>query len=440
MTLSLSSASLAMAALMLSAPLAMASNFGCSGQEFNPALPSIEGKDGYFYRVFADLRLQHEMTDPVIERLGALSDALAAQGTTLVYVTVPTKSQAMPQYLPDHAAEYGFDIAIATKVYQNIITRLTARGVTAPDLQTAMSKSDDAHPVFFQADFHWTSDGARLAAEAIGAAIRATPAFAELTPEEYTSTPAKETAAFSGMRRALQGFCTDELPRVETMAYVTAKAEETLDLGTDIFASDAERPEIALVGTSFSDSTVNNFAGFISQYSGLDLVNYAITGGNQFGSITSYMTSRAFQEARPQYLIWENPIYNGLVQYGFDPLDELIAAAGDTCTQVLPATKADANTVSADLKDITLQPGDLILADFGKDESRNAQFSFATDSGVVRTATMARADRLAPTGRFFQTVSAIWRPDFTKVDVRFDRAVTDETTLTLCTTAKKDAS
>lgn len=67
-----------------------------------------------------------------------------------------------------------------------------------------------------------------------------------------------------------------------------------------------------LVGTSFSDSPLGNFAGFLSEYTGLDVVNHAVTGGNQFGGMTSCPTSRDFAENRPRFLIWQNPISNTL--------------------------------------------------------------------------------------------------------------------------------
>jgi alginate biosynthesis protein AlgX len=76
------------------------SSFGCSGYEFSAALPAVEGDDGVFYRTFADLRMQHAMDDRTIALMRRLSEALAENGTTLVYVSVPSKSQGMPQYLP----------------------------------------------------------------------------------------------------------------------------------------------------------------------------------------------------------------------------------------------------------------------------------------------------------------------------------------------------
>ena len=179
-----------LAALLLTATPALAetpSAFGCTGIEFNPTLPAVEGKEGVFYRTMSDLRLQHPMRGEVMALMERLAAALAANGTTLVFATIPAKSLAMPQYLPDRARDYGYDPAIAETVYDDIITRLGDAGILAPDIRRALQSAPQGEKVFYPTDFHWTSSGARLAAQAIGDAIRAHPAYAETTPGTYES-------------------------------------------------------------------------------------------------------------------------------------------------------------------------------------------------------------------------------------------------------------
>ncbi len=77
-------------------------------------------------------------------QMGRLSAALAARGTTLVYVTIPAKSQAMPGYLPPRAGSYGFDLTTAEAVYDDIITRLRAEGIVAPDVMRALQAAAPA--------------------------------------------------------------------------------------------------------------------------------------------------------------------------------------------------------------------------------------------------------------------------------------------------------
>ena len=418
------------------------SGFDCAAYEFSSALPSVEGKDGVFFRTFADLRLQHPMDQRTIAQLGRLTEVLAENGTTLVYVTIPAKSQAMAKYLPDHAADYGFDPEMAEMIYTDIITRMSAVGIVAPDVMTALQNVKGDERAFFGADFHWTSEGARAAAEAIGAAIKAHPAYAEVTPTTFASKPIGKQVAFSGMRRSLQSFCKTALPPTETMAFKTSPvAGAEGDVGAlDIFAGSGAAVPAVLIGTSFSDSPINNFVGFLAEYTGLDIVNYAITGGNQFGAMTSYLTSDEFHDARPRFLIWENPIYNNLAQYGAAPLEELIAAASTSCGQPLAATKLDDYTVSASLVGVNVQPEDAIFADFGAEGARSVNFELQTTDGITRKSKIERGERLRGTGNFYLGLSPFRHAGFTQITARFDRPVTDTTQLSFCTGPKGDAS
>ncbi len=433
-------AALVLAMMCGTSVTAQTSEYRCGQLDLASALPSIEGRNGVFYRVLADLRMRHPMEEAAMQQLADLSAALAAGGTTLIYVTVPTKSQAMPQFLPPAAADYSFDSATAVLVYDDIIARLSDHGVLAPDILAALSSAPEDVLPFFQADFHWTSDGARLAAAAIASVIKAQPEYGEMTVSQYQTVAIEQTTAFSTMRRTLQTFCKDELPRVEDVAHVTSVVAGDTAVVADIFAGDDDPAQIVLVGTSFSDSPLGNFAGFLSEYSGLDVVNYAVSGGNQFGAMTSYLTSRDFAQSPPRFLIWENPVYSNLAQYGPDPMDELIAAAGQTCSAPLPIVQSDGNSLTADLTGLTIGRGDVIRADLGTDGPRTAAFSLTTATGIIRNATMIRSDRMLASGQFYKPLGSIWHPDLTAVTVTFDRPVSDLSTLSLCQMSRKDTS
>lgn len=427
--------SLALTALLATPVAAETSAFGCAFTATQSALPSVEGQDGTFYRVMADLRMHHPMQDQVIARMAALSAALAAQGTTLIYVAVPTKGEVMSNLLPALAKDYQFDSSTAVLVYEDIIARLAKQGIVAPDILSALTQADPKAPPFFKTDFHWTAAGALLAAKAIAADIKAQPQYADLPQAQYMTTAGPITAAFSTMRRSLQSLCRQELPRVEAQAQLTAKTTLSADT-SDIFAGDVA-PQIVLVGTSFSDAPLANFAGYLSQSTGLEVLNYAVTGGNQYGAITSYLISRDFAAARPRFLIWENPIYNNLAQFGPDPMEELITAASNSCTLQLVAQKSDPNTLTADLTGLNLRQNASILADLGADGGRRAEFRFVTASGITRVTSIERSDRVQSSGRFFKSLGTLWLPDLQTLSVTFDNPVSAKTTLSLCNSGKE---
>jgi alginate biosynthesis protein AlgX len=426
--------------------IADSSAFGCAEVEFSMALPAIEGKDGVFFRTYADLRLQHPLGTAVMAQMGRLSKALAEHGTTLIYVSIPTKSQAMPGHLPDRAKDYGYDPVIAQAFYDEMLAGLRAEGVVAPDIMRALQQVDtgDESPMF-AADFHWSAIGSRAAAEVIGAAIKSHPSYGALTPKTYESRPLGKTDAFSVTRRLWQGMCLDTLPRAETVVWETVEVgsveDAPLDIGLapkadaeaiDIFAESAPGagPDIVLVGTSFSDSDVNNFAGFIQEYAGLEVVNHAITGGNQFGAVLSYLTSPEFNQAPPRFLIWENPIYNNLAQFGPGPMEELITAAGAACSINLAARVTGEDSLETDLSAWVAKgkanAGASILIDFGTEGAHAVDVELETAGKILRKTRIERGDRLRPTGRFFLDLGGFWMPDLATLRVRFDRALPAE--------------
>ncbi|MEM9845683.1 MAG: alginate biosynthesis protein [Pseudomonadota bacterium] len=428
----------------LTQPAAAESNYRCSGLEQNRELPSIEGRDGVFFRINADLRMNHPFSDQTVAYLAELSQALADHGTTLIYVPIPTKSVTMPDHLPDAAPLYGFDLEIATHVHDDILKRLTAAGVVTVDARTAMMQAPNDDLAFFKADFHWSASGAREAARAIADVIRVQPGYDELTKTTYETTPQDVEIAFSGMRRLLQTHCLDTLPEAETMTYETTQSGEVdLGGGLDLFGDSTDAIPVALAGTSFSDSPINNFPGFIAEYAELEVINYAITGGNQYGAMISYLTSVEFQEARPKFLIWENPIYNNLAQFGDQPMRELIAAAGRSCTTEIPVQVADGlDELSVDLSGYGLGPEDTLLVDTNRSLGLTADFEFHSAAGLTRTKTIVRGERLTRTGRFYMPLSGLWPEGAASVTVSMDRPFSSAPTVYVChsTSPRKEDS
>lgn len=432
----------AASAALLTSPVLAQSAFGCKHLEDNPTLPSVEGKDGFFFRIFADLRMQHPFTPEVTTLMGQLSDALKARGTTMIYVPVPTKSVTLPTFLPAEASLFGFDETVANRVYEDQIERLRASNVIAVDLLRALRTTDGGDPPFFRSDFHWTSTGARKAAEAIGGMIKSMPDYAEVTPTSFKSTPLGNELAVSGMRRELQAYCALSLPPVVSEAYQTvevASADATLDIfgdtppASDEGSGGGRADEIALVGTSFSDAEVPNFSGFLAEHASMPVSNFAITGGNQFGAITSYLTSREFQAERPRYMVWENPIYNNLAQFGTGPLTELIAAARNDCAPLsnTPAVD-DAGALIADLAPEQIGAKQVLLADAGDEGSRDVVLKFTSKDGRVFEREVHRGDRFRATGRFFIPLESLDSLELEKVEITFDRLARDTAAVSLC--------
>jgi alginate biosynthesis protein AlgX len=409
------------------------SRFGCAHLDTNQSLPAVEGKEGYFYRVVADLRMQHQLSEHTAARMGELADALEATGTTLVYVPIPTKSLIMPQYLPDQAREYGFDYGVAELAYEDVVNRLRSHGVTTVDLLDAMKNRTNGKPAFFQADFHWTSSGARAAADEIAGAIAALPGFADVAHSSFDTRPIGQLPIISTMRRLLQANCTKALPLVQTDGYETVETAVS-DGGTvDIFGN-GSGGSVVLVGTSYSDLAASNFSGFLSQALSSPVKNFAISGGNQFGSITSYMTSETFLTNRPRFLIWENPVYNNLGKYGDTPLIELTAAARQSCRNIESGNISNAgdNALSVSLAGGEIPDNAVVYAYSGDDRSRHATLRFELKDGHMFESGIWRADRMVSTGRYYFPVRYFGGEASRKIQLEFDRMSFKDVKVSVC--------
>ena len=418
--------------------------YGCSNLEDIAELQMIEGKDGMFFRILADLRLQHAFTNQTVDHLAEMAKALEKNGTTLIYVPIPTKSQVLPELVPERAALYGFDAGIATEIYDDVVRRLNEKGVAAVDIATPMRENNRngfGEYSFFQADFHWTAHGADVAANAIADRLKTLPAYGDVTPVRFDMKEVAPPTEYSSMRELLQKHCLSHVPTVTAHTYEAIRAEdEAARSGSmDIFGSGGEAT-IALVGTSYSDKPISNFAGYLENHAGIPVDNYSISGGNQFGAILSYITSREFQEQRPRFLIWENPIYNNLGQFGGAPWSEILAASRGECSPAIAASAIGENGMEAALTTIKLDDDDVILADIGSDVSRKATFTLTAADGTVRTRSIERGDRLRSTGRYFFSLSGLPQGAVDKVSVTFDAPVDDTTTLSICKTKTGEQS
>lgn len=396
-------------ACIMLASAAHASNYGCRNLDQIREMPVLEGKSGVFFRIQSDLRMDHRVSDEAIELLARLRRALEARGTLLVYVPVPTKGLAMPHVLPREAKLYGYDAMIGTRVFDDLVKRMKAAGVLAVNPLQHMQKLPSDKAPFFHADFHWTPSGAHAAALAVGETLSGHPAVRNQAKIRFQTRETGMKTAFSGQRRIMQKYCAKALPLPRAMGFETRKDQpvETLDLFGE------QDVQAVLVGTSFSDSDISNFAGFLSQELGLEVQNHALTGGNQFGAITDYLISDEFNENPPKLLIWENPIYNSLTRFSAQPMDELIAAAQRHCPTALHV-QDDEDGAFVSLFD-EIEAGDSLSVRIQPPGQRRLVVRFTNAAGETITKTLTRSERQAASTRFFMPLSGLGKGRWDKV-------------------------
>ncbi|MDG3042774.1 alginate O-acetyltransferase AlgX-related protein [Roseicyclus marinus] len=411
------------------------SAFGCSMLDSLEPVPVIEGLDGMFFRL-TDLRMNHPLSDRSIDLMVAFSNALAERGTTLIYVPVPTKGLVMPDLLPPEAAAYGFDFEIATMMYLHFVDRLRSAGIETVDIQTPLLEVGEPDYPFLRTDFHWSPSGARAAAVAVAEVIRARPGYNDLTPVPHVTASIGPREIASAFRRSVQARCRDHIPRAVTEAFETQPVDGGLSIGAGIFAAEARRPGIMLVGTSMSQTSEFNFDGFLAEAAQLDLTNYAVTGGNQFGAMLGYMMSGDFASNPPHFLVWENPIYNNLGEFGGLAVREIIVAAVNDCVPLTTVT-TEAGVLVAEGPSISLSEGHFLRADVGASGAYSAEFSIVTANGIAQNA-IDRTRRGDPTPLFYLDAGHFGQVD--RIEVRFGRPIGASASVSLCSDGGTSAS
>lgn len=411
------------------------SAFGCARLDSLDPVPVVEGRDGMFFR-FTDLRMNHPLSDMSIAQLAAFSAALAERGTTLIYVPVPTKGLVMPDLLPPQAADYGFDFDIATMMYRNFVDRLRTAGIETVDAQAPLLAVTAPDRPFLQTDFHWSPSGARAAAEAVAETIRAHPGYADAARVAHVTRAIGPREIASAFRRSIQARCRDHIPRTLTEAYETQPADGGLSGGGGIFAADSGRPGIMLVGTSMSQTPEFNFDGFLAEAAELDLTNYALAGGNQFGAMLGYMMSGDFAVNPPHFLVWENPVYNNLGEFAGLAVREIIVAAVDDCVP-LASVIAEDGTLVAEGPPRPLRAGDFLRADAGPAGAYLAEFVLTTANGVARNA-IDRTQRGTPTPLFYLDAGHFGAVE--RIEVRFDRPTGTSASIAICSDERTSGS
>ncbi|MBC7480053.1 MAG: hypothetical protein H7317_18510 [Pseudorhodobacter sp.] len=417
------------ALICAAAPVVAQSAYSCDGLDAQQKFAAVEGSDGVFYRVSPDLQMFNSFSEVTADRVAALSKALADQGTTLIFVPLPTKSLAMPDQLPQVARDYGFNASLATTVYLEQVKKLQKRGVAVVDARLALHGAKDAAPSFFATDYRMTAAGADREAKAIADIIKATPGYNDLPKGRFEVTPAGTAVVESAMRSALQRHCLLPLPLAQTDTYAAAKLQGAAT-GGNIFGGGGSR--VAVVGTEIDGDPLANLSGFVSKYTALDTIQYAVTGGGGFAAINSYLTSSGFAEARPAYLVWSVPVQDSLANFGDQPFAELTAAAGDTCRVPLPVmANAGGNSIVADLSQLDAGQSYTLLVEVDSTAISAARFDFTTGTQVVSKSVYRSKDQVK-TGRFYMPMSGLPPEGARTVDIQLDAALGGNARVTAC--------
>ncbi|TPW27668.1 hypothetical protein FJU08_19730 [Martelella alba] len=369
--------------------------FGCTGLQTLASPKTIEGKDGFFFSVDDDIRMPMTGDPQMVASIAALSKQLAARGTTLVYVPVPTKGQVMSDLLPDAAFALGFEADISDKLYETFVARLQTAGVAAVDLLQPLRAAGTADPAFYRSAEYWSDHGARIAAKAAANVVMARPAYGGIAHTAYETMMYGPVLRPSAMRNNLQAFCRENLPPVIGHVFETKPANMPAD------GDDTASPAV-LVGTQYSLPEFSHFAGFIEEFSALRVENRAIAGADALAAMIDYVTSDAFITAPPPFLIWEAPVAGARSGAGPIGWNILLAAAGRECRPLAAANQpSGAPGLSVDMRKVADPGASVLMIRTGQAAFDHVDIRTTDGRGTERHLSISADGQLAANGNVF---------------------------------------
>jgi len=327
----------------------------------------VQGRDGWLFRSDDDLRTRFGPDAQGYAALKRLRGALKARGTELVMVYQPPRGLMHADKLPA-AARRHYDAGAARAAYAGTLERFRAIGITVPDLGQLLGEGG-AEDFFYRGDHHWTPAGARRTAQVTAEAIRRMPAFAGIPKKAFTTERVGIWSKRGTLHKAAAQLCGHGYPDQYAPRFVTSA-----EGGGDLFA-DAGAPQVTLVGTSNSDSAYN-FAGFLAEALGVEILNESVAGGGHEGALLRYLPGTAFQRSPPKILVWELEPYHNLSKSMF--YRQVIPLVQDGCAGRRPVLSRSA-TLKGESAEVLFNGGGAVQTLRSRDHVLDVRFG---DAGV----------------------------------------------------------
>lgn len=261
----------------------------------------FNGKGSWLFATELDLRQDFTFTPVAMEGMARLKRIFDRHGTTVVIVYTPPRALMHP----DKLSHPGYSQPAALKSYIAALQQLRSLGYVVPDYPSLIP---DTSGIFYQRrDHHWTTTGARHTARLVADAVRSLPVYSGLEKKEFITELKGLYKKYGTLATVATRVCGMGLPNQYVQSYSTVPKDSSSN-ESDLFGDSGSRPEVTLIGTSFSKGKVDyNFAGFMEEYLSVPIDNRAIRGGGYNGALEQIILDGVFASAPPRILIWEIP-------------------------------------------------------------------------------------------------------------------------------------
>jgi alginate biosynthesis protein AlgX len=267
----------------------------------------VPGKNRWLFRSMVDLTNDFGIPAPMRPEFARLMAAFRQQGIHVAMAIQPTRGLMHRDKLYPGQL-HGFDFARASGNLSNYLQQLRSAGAVVPDMMQLVHTPPKGE-YFFRRDHHWTPSGAEATARLLADEVRRQPFYAELSKKQYRTEPGVMVPKDGTLNLAMSYICGNNY------GFQYVRGYQTIPMADDANAlfDEAPDPEVILVGDSNSaaredESKQFNFDGYLKQYLEVDILNYALPGVGQDGSLLEYLLSDNYKpKAPPKLIIWELP-------------------------------------------------------------------------------------------------------------------------------------
>ncbi len=267
----------------------------------------VPGKERWLFRSMVDLTNDFGIPAPMRPEFARLMDAFHRQGIQVAMAIQPTRGLMHRDKLYTDQL-HGFDYERASHNLDSYLRQLRQGGaVVAPMMQLVHQPPQGEY--FFRRDHHWTPAGAEATARLMAEEIRRQPFYDSLTRKRYSTEPGVMVPKDGTLNLALSYICGNNYGFQYVRGYQTVPVADS----SDALFDEAPDPEVILVGDSNAaaredESKQFNFDGYLKQYLEADVLNYALPGVGEDGSLLEYLLSADYKpEAPPKLIVWELP-------------------------------------------------------------------------------------------------------------------------------------
>jgi alginate biosynthesis protein AlgX len=346
-----------------------------------------------------------------------LDQALKSKGIQLILSPLPSRTIVYPEVLDkNQPLQSTYSTDIARENYRKSFQRLGDLGLKTTDLlSTALQQrqTDDSKNLYFTRDYHWTSEGAKLYAQATAREIMKFEAYKSLPKEKFSNKFVRSENTESRLAYLLQQVCGTKTPPEKINLFETTRVGGNL-LGEDAYP-------VVITGSSFSAEPKYNFEGFLKEALSSNVLNAAVGGGGYNASLEAYLLGEAYAKEKPKFLIWE--FGAGMTPWDQTPLREIIPSVYGDCASsaaILENKTSLQNGATSILKNTAASidaSKDFVSIKFADKTLLNFDMNLKFDDGKQETVKITRSSRIPNQGQFYLKLADEFKGNLQEVTV-----------------------